>query len=329
MFLGMRRQLVAQGKADLSPYRNLLAYERRGKSKHFSYYGFPNGCDTVFFPGCNFPGSRPEQTLWVLEQLQQQHSGIGIVLDCCGKPSHDLGRQFWFRDMFDRMKAKLLANGVNKILVACPSCFTLFREYGSPLQVASIYETLLESQKHAAASISATLLIHDACTTRHEKQIHGAVRGLARSTGCELVESAHSTKKTLCCGEGGAVHCVDSGLALSWSKLRGKEAEGRQIITYCAGCQDFLNTITPSSHIIDLIRTPEAALAGKVKVARTPVTYWNRLRLKGMFRKRFSVTINKENNSRQRRSRKYLPFAAAVVFLGFVIALQYVVIAHS
>jgi hypothetical protein len=56
------------------------------------------------------------------------------------------------------------------------------------------------------------------------------------------------------------------------------------MVAYCAGCTGFLNRVSPAIHIADLLYRPEAALNGKLKVARAPFTYWNRLMLKRRLR---------------------------------------------
>jgi ferredoxin len=92
MFLDLRRDAFATGDGDLSEHSRVLSYEKKGTSKRYSWYALPEGCDTVFFPGCTLPGTRPATTLRLYEYLQAGDAAMGIVLDCCTKPSHELGR---------------------------------------------------------------------------------------------------------------------------------------------------------------------------------------------------------------------------------------------
>ena len=102
--------------------------------------------------------------------------------------------------------------------------------------------------------------------------------------GYTLVEMENHGKRTLCCGEGGMVGAVNPELAGGWAVLCERQAGGRQIVTqmvtYCAGCTNYLNRVVPTVHIADLIFRPEVALSGNLKIARAPFTYWNRLRFK-------------------------------------------------
>ena len=112
LFLEIRRLYVEGGNFDETAYRAILGYERRGTSALFSWYGLPRGCNTVFFPGCNLPGTRPEVTRRMFRHLQKIIPTIGIVLDCCTKPSHDLGLEAYFESMFGEMTAYLSGRGV-------------------------------------------------------------------------------------------------------------------------------------------------------------------------------------------------------------------------
>ena len=63
------------------------------------------------------------------------------------------------------------------------------------------------------------------------------------------------------------------------------EGRGKRIVTYCAGCANFLDMIGPTAHLLDLLFDPVATLNGRAKVTKSPVTYLKRLLLKRRFRK--------------------------------------------
>ncbi len=66
------------------------------------------------------------------------------------------------------------------------------------------------------------------------------------------------------------------------------------MITYCAGCANRLDGISPTSHIADLLWEPNATMAGKVGIAKAPFTYLNRLNLKRTFKQRIAAPITRE-----------------------------------
>jgi hypothetical protein len=89
---------------------------------------------------------------------------------------------------------------------------------------------------------------------------------------------------------------VAPDLAGQWGEIRRTEGEGRRIITYCAGCANFLGKIGPTAHLLDLIFDPAATLSGKAKVAKSPVTYLKRLLLKRSFRKKHKYAGSRERD---------------------------------
>ncbi|PLX99137.1 MAG: hypothetical protein C0622_10935 [Desulfuromonas sp.] len=295
MFLEMRRETVDHGAANFPEHRGLEAYERKGTSKRFSWYALPQRCDTIFFPGCGLPGTRPQQTLQVFELLQQQVPALGIVLDCCTKPSHDLGKDAYFQAMFGEMKEYLLTQGVKTVLTACPNCSLVFTTYAPELTTRSIYQVLDGGQLPQSGCVSGTVNVHDPCVSRFDGSVHSAVRNLIDKKGLTLVETKHNQRTTFCCGEGGAVGCISPELAQNWTKKRATESSARTI-TYCTGCAQFLGAHGPTSHLLDLLLEPEAAMSDRAAVAKSPITYLNRLRVKKELRSSLDAAVTRERN---------------------------------
>ncbi|AGW13391.1 VTT domain-containing protein [Megalodesulfovibrio gigas] len=291
-FLTLRREAVAGGRVDLSRYARLLGYERRGHSHRFAWYPprQAGGTGTVFFPGCTLPGTRPDITWRFFERLRQDIPDLTMVLDCCHKPSHDLGRQAYFLERFGLIRDRLLALGVTQVLTACPNCHKVFARYGAPLTVTTVYEHLAGTMP-AELSPSASgpaVVVHDPCPLRREEGIHRAVRTLLAARGVAVKSMKHSGRRTLCCGEGGGVGLHRPDLAKAWTSRRASLAGSTPIVTYCAGCAGFLARVAPTMHLGEVLfapeqsptQSPERALAGRSKVAKAPMTYVHRLRLK-------------------------------------------------
>ncbi|MFA6008347.1 MAG: VTT domain-containing protein [Desulfobacteraceae bacterium] len=310
LFLEMRREAVDRNAAPLPEHNAMQAYEKRGTSKFFSWYGLSTDCDVVFFPGCTFSGTRMDTTIALYEHLKTHVPGMGIVLDCCCKPSHDLGRDDLFHDMFGEMQSWLVDQGVKSVIVVCPNCYKVLKTYGAPLEVMSIYTFLAKNGlpypdwKSADDKTDKSVIsIHDPCVLRNEGDIQDAVRTLVGIRGFSVAEMSHVRGKTLCCGEGGSVGFVASGLSSTWGKMRQKEAGDRRLLTYCAGCAASLDKITPTDHILDLVFYPEAVADGTRKTSRAPWTYLNRIRLKRYLQKNHPAAVSRE--------RDYLPETAS------------------
>jgi len=279
MFLALRNEAVVLGQGEFRQHRILRNYEQRGNSPLFSWYGLPEGCSTIFFPGCALPGTRPARVVDLYVELQKNIPQLGLVLDCCTKPSHDLGQRDYFKQQFMILCRTLLEHGVREVLVACPSCFSMFNEYGDGLRVRTIYEQLADTFTYKQ-QLAGTVTVQDPCSVRTMEHIHAAVRRLITGSGLAISEMKHHGTRTLCCGEGGAVGYVNQEFSANWGKVRQKEVEGRRIITYCAGCTAFLGRLMPTSHVVDLMFEPEQTLQGREKTSTSPLTYLNRLLLK-------------------------------------------------
>ncbi len=276
LFFQQRRHLVQTTALRYKEHGPLRHYEKMGRSKILSWYGLPSHCDTVFFPGCALPGTRQQRVLDVVLNLQKQIPGLGVVLDCCTKPSHDLGDRAVFRKQFQRIHDFLHKKGIRNVLVACPNCYRMFNDYGKGFKVETIYERLTPHPGNPPQTIT----VHDPCGVRFQPQIHQAVRQLLEKSHATINEMVHHGPKTICCGEGGGVGFLRPDLAQDWTRKRGDEAGGQKVITYCAGCSHYLGREMNASHLLDLLFEPEKTMAGQEKVASSPYTYWHRFRLK-------------------------------------------------
>ena len=301
MFLEMRRNTVRSGNGEYPEHGVIIGYEKRGTSKLYSYYAIPEGCDTVFFPGCTLPGTRPERVKKLFEYMRKAIPAIGIVLDCCTKPSHDLGRNEYFQAMFSEIRDNLVSKGIQRVIVACPNCYKIFMKYGGRFSVQTAYTVISNNEIPETKNVNGTVTIHDPCAVRFDEDIHLSVRDILQKKGLTIEEMSHSGKKTLCCGEGGSVGFISPELSKNWGRLIKQESNGRRIITYCAGCANFLNSVTPASHIIDLLFDPEATMSGTVKVAKPPFTYLNRIKLKKYFMHLIKTPITREKTFRKRK----------------------------
>lgn len=290
LFLEVRRHSFEDGNLDKAAYRTMLGYEQIGSSPLISWYGIPDGCDTIFFPGCTLPGTRPVVTTELYRRIQEIIPTVGLVFDCCAKPSHDLGRTEYFQSHFKKLYEYLKCRGIRTVLTACPSCTKIFRQYGHELTIRTVYEVIQDRANGNAPIMDTVVTVHDPCMLRDDPATQQAIRNMLADMGFTLVEMEHCGIRTLCCGEGGMVGAVNQERAREWADIRGREAGGRQVVTYCAGCAGYLNRVVPTVHIADLLRRPEAVVGGNLKIARAPFTYWNRFMLKRRMTKEQDVS---------------------------------------
>ncbi|MFO7767242.1 MAG: VTT domain-containing protein [Pelovirga sp.] len=297
MFLELRREAFLRGLSDLPEHRGLRKYERTGNSKSYTWYAFPEHCDTIFFPGCALVGSRADTTGKVFDYLQQILPSVGIVLDCCNKPSHDLGDNPHFTAMFEEMRNYLTQHGIRQVLVACPNCSKVFTQYAPELTTRTIYEVLAEHPPIQSVTNTVRdqlITVHDPCVTRSDTAAQVAVRQLLSNAGVKIEEMLHSRDNTICCGEGGGASCLVPEQAQQWIDQRLDEAQGKPIVSYCAGCSNSFSGKTTTGHVLDLIFQPQTALTAKHKVTKAPFTYLRRRQFKKSLQRDFPAATTRE-----------------------------------
>lgn len=287
MFISMRQEAQASTLVDLKTYSPWLNYEKLGGSALFRRDIIPAGCTTVFFPGCSLPGIRPDAVSKLFTQLKQLEPSAGLVLDCCGKISHDLGLSERFNTLFAKLVNRLKHKGITRILTVCPGCSKILCKYGREFEVISVYEVLALDPKGHGAGVKnqpctltpdpVVVTIHDPCPARFNIKQQQAVRKLVQISGCTVEEMPEHGRTTRCCGQGGMVEGCVPGTVRQESRLIATEAAGRPVISYCAACSDTLAASTPTTHVADL-------LTGTSSFANKPVSslkrWLNRLKLR-------------------------------------------------
>lgn len=272
MFLALRRKTYARGGGRHRQHLPLLFFEAMGRFSLFTYLHLPPGGQTVFFPGCALPGIRPHHTLALYDSLKKTLPGLGLLLDCCGKPGHDLGREDKFFKNFRRLERKLKKHRINHLVTACPSCLQLFWRYGFKASLA--WEHL--KSWPSPGQERGLVVVHDPCVLRFSENLQETVRGLILATGARLEEMPHSRVKTLCCGEGGGTGAFKKGAGHGWRKMRVKEALDIPMVTSCAGCTSTL-AAAPVCHLLDLLYPAEKL---PVKPPSSLRRFYNRLMVK-------------------------------------------------
>jgi Fe-S oxidoreductase len=301
MFRKMRRESVIHGKGKFSGHDSLLLYERTGMSRLFTFYGLPESCSRVLFPGCAFAGTRPELTKKLFDSLKAEDQSLGIVLDCCGRISDDLGRENFSREMIQEMQDYLTGKAVSEVIVVCPNCYGMFRKYAGNLNVKTIFEALPQTGVSNPSGRSA--VIHDPCSTRFSSSYHEMVRKRLMLSGINVQEMAHSGKTTLCCGGGAGVMPLAPEMSDGWLTKISTEAKSWTIITSCAGCLEILGKHNRCIHALDAIFDPDA-LTKKPKTPKLPIAFLNRLSLKRYFRKTIIAQDSRERNFMARTPEK-------------------------
>lgn len=244
-------------KKILSKLKGIKSHQTFSTSSVFTLNKGPKTRDngipkTVFFPGCSFPAYSPELVLKSYKYLQQKIPGIGIVLNCCGKPSRDMGDEERFHAMFGNTIEAFSRLEIDEVVVGCINCLKTFSE-NSDIKLRTIYEIMAEmGLPEACAGNKQKISVHDACPARYRPEIRKAVRQIASELDFEISEMTFKNEVTRCCGAGGCAPCGNSDLTEKHTMKRVNQSKA-QIVSYCAHCRESFSSHAPSLHILDLV----------------------------------------------------------------------------
>ncbi len=244
----------------------------------------------LFFPGCQLSASAPEYVERMYAHLCQVYahqlpagSGVGLALRCCGAPAEWAGRQ----DLFAASQTDFLAEyerlGRPKLVLACSSCYQVFKTHYPGVEITSLWEVLATQglpAREGGPTIPAPLAIHDPCSTRYEAGLQDSVRQLLAQLGVTIEELPLNRQQTECCSYGGVMWLAHPELAEKVVQRR-IQASPADYVTYCAMCRDFFaRQGKPVLHLLDLLYAADPANAARQKGPSFSERHANRARLK-------------------------------------------------
>lgn len=211
----------------------------------------------LYFPSCQLCATSPGEVLSSYRYLRERLSGgVGIMLGCCGAPAYWAGREELFRESIGMVRSQWEQMGKPRVITACSTCRSLFREQLPGLESVSLWQILEENGlplENCAAS-GTTIAVADPCSTRHDRETQGSVRRIVRSLEVIIEELPLSGDKPECCGYGGLMYNANPKLAKDVVARRISAASGHDYLAYCAMCRDKLAAAGKRvSHLIELL----------------------------------------------------------------------------
>lgn len=210
----------------------------------------------LFYPGCQLSASYPEYVEKAYQYLLSRiKEGVGIMLGCCGAPADWAGRQDLMEHSIQRLRDGWTQMGKPAFILACSSCCSIFEKYLLEIPFISLWEIferygLPENVQNGKKHV---LNVHDACSTRHNQNVHQSLRNITVKLGYEIQELRYSKEKTKCCGYGGLVYFANREQANDFVRDRINESK-QDLLVYCAMCKDlFVEGGKRTYHILDLI----------------------------------------------------------------------------
>lgn len=265
-----REIMVQQKRMPPSAHDFALRDMAFSNSENFVLARTPPGlqtCQYAFFPGCQLSASYPDYVdrvyAYLNEQLSQALPGaVGLMLRCCGAPADWAGRS----DIFQASRIEFMADyerlGNPKLVLACSSCYQLFKTRFPEVEILSLWEVMDSYGLPAGATAGSQfdhhpLAMHDPCSTRYETNIQDSARNILQHLGYQLHELPLNREKTECCSYGGLMWLAHPELATAVVQRRIAESRD-DFVTYCAMCRDFfVRQGKPTLHLLDLIFNTE------------------------------------------------------------------------
>lgn len=259
IILKTRKSMVERNKMPLSAHDFALKDMEFSNSNKFQLCRHQNHYAKsryMFFPGCQLSASSPEYVEKIYDYLTgSTDDGVGVMLGCCGAPAEWAGREEIFNKTINNLKEKWNAMGKPIFILACSSCCNIFERYASEIDFISLWEFMNEHgiPDNNKADTKRPFAIHDACTTRYNKNLQNSVRNIIKSLGYEIEELKYSKEKTKCCGYGGLAYLANKEQTDQAIKERTQESSS-DYIAYCSMCRDlFASQDKRTLHLLDLI----------------------------------------------------------------------------
>lgn len=254
-----RQSMVEKGKMPASTFDFALKDMEFSNSKYFELIKHQPGTSSskyVFYPGCQLSASYPEYIVKTYKYLiEKLDGGVALYLGCCGAPADWAGRKDLFESAQEKFKENLKSIGNPVVITACSTCFTNFNRNQKDIKIKTLWEVFKEKgiPEGASNGNGRILTIHDACTTRKEKNIHDDIRKIARDLGYKIHEPEFTRETTKCCGYGGDLYFSNKEYSREVSDDRIKDSDN-DFLAYCAMCRDlFVLRGKKTYHILDLV----------------------------------------------------------------------------
>lgn len=216
-------------------------------------------CDFLFFPGCQLSASLPDHVERAYQDLRSHlDGGVALMLGCCGAPAEWAGQEELAVAVAAAVEKEWQRLGRPIIVAGCPTCRRTLARRIPDADVENLVEVLERLDIGAPGPTSGDagggeLCVHDACTARHDPELHESVRRTVRSLGYRVVELPSSRELAECCGYGGLAYNANRALAEDQARQRANQ-DRRDYVAYCAMCRDRFSAQGKNArHMLELI----------------------------------------------------------------------------
>ena len=251
-----RQNMVSTGKMPLAPHEFALmdmvfSNEEAFLSRPQSGY---ETCKYVFFPGCQATAIAPATVRAAyLDLCKRLPGGVALMLGCCGAICDWAGRYEMYEDTTAFLDAELQKLGNPIVISGCPTCKKELSAHKN-WEVHGIWEILEQiglpdTRSHTEMPVA----MHDACGARGDADTQNAIRRIAESMGCQVMETPYERDQAPCCGYGGLTQYTNREVAKEMTQ-KCLERSDLPYLSYCMACRDrFAREGRRSMHILELV----------------------------------------------------------------------------
>jgi Fe-S oxidoreductase len=214
---------------------------------------FAEGMEILYFPGC-YLSYDPRlkkvavATAAILNKAGVKFGILGSKESCCGESIRKTGNEELFKRLARENIKTFIDNGVKKVLVSSPHCYSTFKneypEFMVHFEVVHISQYVAglvnEGRLAFTGEYGRKVTYHDPCYLGRHNGIYDEPREVLRKIpGLELREMADSRENSLCCGGGGGRIWMETPKEDRFSDLRLGQAVAvgaEVLVTSCPYC---------------------------------------------------------------------------------------------
>ena len=227
------------------------------------------GCVSSFFP---LAQQIPIALVKILDAARVDFTLLGEDEWCCGFPLLGAGLGDQLDGLIANNVAAVKAKGAKRVIFACPSCYRMWQEYyPREFEITHVTEFLwglIKSGRLLLQGLDLTVTYHDPCDLGRGSGEYDAPRDIIRSIpGIRFVELTNNRENCKCCGGGGNLEMIDSGLTADIAKAKIDEVlhtGAEAVVTACQQCVRTMATYTRrnkiSLEVMDIVQLIQKAL---------------------------------------------------------------------